>query len=287
MEHLTKIKIDLIDNFENHPFYVKEDESLKKLAESIETNGLLNPLLVRPKDNGRYELISGHRRKKALEQIGKEEVDVIIKNLSDDEATIYMVDSNMYREKILPSEKAFAYKMKMDAIKHQGKKTSCTECTKLRSDEILASKSKDGARQIQNYIRLTHLIPELMYLVDKTVLDEHRIFLTMGIKPAVEISYLTKDEQQLLYSTIQYMDITPSHAQAIVIRKLSKEKKLNFNELEKIMDQKKGNQNEQISFNKEKIMSVIPIELLNSDKRYIEKYIIKAINFYNQNKEDI
>lgn len=281
MEHLTKIKIDLIDNFENHPFYVKEDESLKKLAESIETNGLLNPLLVRPKDNGRYELISGHRRKKALEQIGKEEVDVIIKNLSDDEATIYMVDSNMYREKILPSEKAFAYKMKMDAIKHQGKKTSCTEYTKLRSDEILASKSKDGARQIQNYIRLTHLIPELMDLVDKTVLDEHRIFLTMGIKPAVEISYLTKDEQQLLYSTIQYMDITPSHAQAIVIRKLSKEKKLNFNELEKIMDQKKGNQNEQISFNKEKIMSVIPIELLNSDKRYIEKYIIKAINFYN------
>ena len=126
-----------------------------------------------------------------------------------------------------------------------------------------------------------------MDLVDKTVLDEHRIFLTMVIKPAVEISYLTKDEQQLLYSTIQYMDITPSHAQAIVIRKLSKEKKLNFNELEKIMNQKKGNQNEQISFNKEKIMSVIPIELLNSDKRYIEKYIIKAINFYNQNKEDI
>ena len=122
MEHLTKIKIDLIDNFENHPFYVKEDESLKKLAESIETNGLLNPLLVRPKDNGRYELISGHRRKKALEQIGKEEVDVIIKNLSDDEATIYMVDSNMYREKILPSEKAFAYKMKMDAWEKENTK---------------------------------------------------------------------------------------------------------------------------------------------------------------------
>ncbi|MGM9875952.1 MAG: ParB/RepB/Spo0J family partition protein [Bacilli bacterium] len=287
MDSVVTIKIKDIDSFKNHPFQVNKDNSLNDLAQSIKENGLLNPLVVRKKTNGRYELISGHRRKAALELNGVEDVNVLIKELSDDEAVIYMVDSNMYREKILPSEKAFAYKMKLDAIKHQGKSICGTECHKSR--EIIAKNSKDGARQIQNYIRLTNLIPELLELVDNTVKYDKRTYLTMGIKPAVELSYLNKEEQKLVYSLITYEDLTPSHAQAINIRELGKKKKLNFDSLEKILMQKKGNQNDTISFNKEKIESVLPIELLKRDKRYIEQYIITAIIKYkelNQSKNN-
>lgn len=285
--NLIKIKIKDIDPFKNHPFLVNNDDSLKELAQSIKENGLLNPLIVRKKGNDRYEMISGHRRKLALELIGIEEADVYVKELNDDEATVYMVDSNIYREKILPSEKAFAYKMKMDAIKHQGKTTSDTEEPKLSSEKI-GKQHGESASTVKKYIRLTKLIPELLDLVDNTVKYDKRTYLTMGIKPAVELSYLNKDEQNLVYASITYEDLTPSHAQAIKIRELSKNKLLNYNSLEKILSQSKGNQNEQISFNKEKIESVLPCELLKRDKRYIEQYIIEAIKSYNEsNKKEI
>lgn len=281
MSEYKKIKLREIDSFKNHPYKVERDESFNELMDSIKSNGLLNPLIVRAKENGKYEMISGHRRKLALELLGEKEVSVNIKELSDEEATILMVDSNITRERILPSEKALAYKMKYDAIKHQGKKTSGPEVRKLEDE---------SERNIRRYIRLTHLIPELLELVDNSVIHDKRTYLTMGIKPAVELSYLNKDEQELVYAGITYNDLTPSHGQAIKIRELSKNKQLDYDSLEGILTQNKGNQNEQISFNKEKIESVLPIGLANRDKRYIEKYIINAIVKYkefNQKEEEM
>lgn len=276
---MEKIKIDLIDDFENHPYQVNDDEELEQLKQSIEQNGLLNPLVVRKKDNGRYELLSGHRRKKALIKLNIKEVDAIIKNLTDEEAIIFMVDSNMYREKILPSEKAFAYKMKLDAIKHQGKSTCATELHKSR-EQIANNESGENVRR---YIRLTYLIPELLELVDNTAKYDKRTCITMSLKPAVELSYLSKEEQKLIVAYIEYDEKTPSHNQAKRIHELSKKKQLSYNNLEKIMLENKGNQNEQISFNKDKIIKVLPVELLKRDKRYIEQYIIDAIVNYNKN----
>lgn len=282
MEKICRIKLKDIVDFKEHPFLVNNDESLEQLAVSIKENGLLNPLIVRKKSNGKYEMISGHRRKKALELIGETEANVYIKDFDDDEAVICMVDSNIYREKILPSEKAFAYKMKLDAIKHQGKKLETSE-TEVRKLESAGKISNESAQNIRRYIRLTYLIPELLELVDNTVKYDKRTFLTMGIKPAVELSFLNKDEQNLVYASITYEDLTPSHAQAIRIRELSKKGKLNYNALEQIFSEKKGNQNDTISFNKKRIESVIPYEILNRDKRYIEKYIIEAIEYYKKN----
>ncbi len=277
MSDIKKIKLEDIDTFENHPFKVNNDESLQELAESIRINGLLNPLTVRKKENGRYELISGHRRKLAMELNGMKEANAYIKELSNDEAVIEMVDSNMYRDKILPSEKAFAYKMKLDAMKHQGKKISPKGTKSLSINEI-----DDTKTQIYRYVRLTNLIPELLKLVDDTVLKDKRTVLTMGLKPAVELSYLNKEEQKLVYMGITYEDVTPSHGQAIKIRELSKNKKLTFDSLEEILCQQKGNQKERISFNKDKIEKALPSELLKRDKRYIEQYIINAIESYKK-----
>ena len=279
MNEIVKIDVINIDSFKNHPFLVEEDTALFELIDSIKINGLLNPIVVRQKNN-RYELISGHRRKHAYELLGYTEIEAIVKDISDDEEIIQMVDSNIYREKILPGEKAFAYKMKMDAIKHQGK-TCGTECHKSR--DLIGNES---GRQIQNYIRLTKLIPELMKLVDNTVKYNKRTQLTMGIKPAVELSYLTKEEQQLVYETIKYNDATPSHAQTIKIRELSKNKQINFDVLEELMSQNKGIQNEKITFNKSKIENALPVELIQRDKRYIEQYIIEAISYYNKHKQE-
>lgn len=289
MNEIIKININEIDDFNNHPFKIEEGSELDDLVDSIKRNGLLIPIIVRKKEDNRYELLSGHRRKKVYEILGLKVIDAIIKNLNNDEATIYMVDSNMYREKILPSEKAFAYKMKMEAIKHQGK-TSCHNGTKLRSDEILSQKSNDSARQIQRYIRLTYLIKELLDIVDNTVKLKDKHKLTMGLLPAVELSYLLKQEQQVVYSVITYQDVTPSHSQAIRIKKLSVKQMITFDEVEKILLEQKGNQHEQISFNKSKIMSVLPFNLATRDKRYIERYIIEAIILYkntNQRKLSI
>ena len=273
MTKKQKILLSKIDSFKDHPFHVNNDESLKELANSIKENGLYTPLTVRLKEDGRYELISGHRRKAAMELFGITETEAYVKELADEEATIEMVDSNMYREKILPSEKAFAYKMKYDAIKHQGKKTSGHDVQKLddKSD-----------RNIRRYIRLTNLIPELLQLVDDTVLKDKRTALTMGLLPAVELSYLNKEEQKLVYMGITYEDLTPSHGQAKQLRKLSNEGKITFDSVEEILCKSKGNQQEQISFNKERIEKVLPTELLKRDKRYIEQYIIKAIENYKQ-----
>ena len=281
MNEIIKIKISEIDDFKSHPYKVELGDDLNNLVESIKLNGLLVPIVVRRKENDRYELLSGHRRKKAYELLGIEEIDAIIKALNDDEAAIFMVDSNMYREKLLPSEKAFAYRMKMDALKHQGK-TSCHNGTKLRSDEKLSEKSNDSARQIQRYIRLTYLIPELLEIVDNTGKIKEKHNLTMGLLPAVELSFLFKKEQQIVYSAITYEDTTPSHAQTIRIRKLSKKKLLTFGDIDKILLEEKGNQHEKISFNKSKIISVLPFSLAKRDKRYIEQYIIEAIKNYNK-----
>ena len=283
MDKIQTIDLAFIDPFKDHPFKVNNDDSLKELANSIKENGLLNPLTVRKKDNGRYELISGHRRKLAMELIGIDKAKAYVKDLSNEEAIIEMVDSNMYRDIILPSEKAFAYKMKLDAMKHQGKKisTSDTEYPKLTTEKI-GKEHGDSSSTVKNYIRLTNLIPELLQLVDDTVLKDKRTALTMGIKPAVELSYLNKEEQKLVYMGITYEDLTPSLGQAIKIRELSRNKKLNFDSLEDILCEQKGNQKEQISFNKEKIEKAVPSELLKRDKRYIEQYIIKAIEYYRK-----
>lgn len=277
-DKLIKVNLSKIDNFKEHPFLVNNDSSLVELVKSIKENGLLNPMVVREQENGRYELISGHRRKKALEILGIQEIEVVLKELNDDEATIFMVDSNIYRERVLPSEKAFAYKMKMDAIKHQGKKTCVTGLHKSR-DAIANSESGEMVRR---YIRLTYLIPELLKLVDETVLKTNKNGLTMGIKPAVELSYLGFAEQKLVLGVIEYCLVTPSHAQAIKIKKIAKDKKIDFDILEGILNEKKGNQNDKISFNKEKIENVLPPEIKQRDKRYVEQYIINAIMEYNK-----
>ena len=279
MNEIIKIKISEIDDFKNRPYKVELGDELNDLVESIKLNGLLVPIVVRRKENDRYELLSGHRRKKVYEILGLEEIDAIIKDLNDDESTIFMVDSNMYREKLLPSEKAFAYRMKMEAMKHQGK-TSCHYDTKLRSDEKLSEKSNDSARQIQRYIRLTCLIPELLEIVDNSRKLKDKPNLPMGLLPALELSFLSKQEQQIVYSVITYEDATPSHSQAIRIRKLSKKKLLTFDDIDKILLKEKGNQHEKISFNKSMIISVLPFDLVKRDKRYIKQYIIEAIKSY-------
>ncbi|MBE5812574.1 MAG: ParB/RepB/Spo0J family partition protein [Clostridiales bacterium] len=284
MESIVKLNLKDIDPFKNHPFQVNNDESLVELLVSVGKHGIISPLIVREKSNNRFEMISGHRRKLALELLGIEEADAVVKNLSDDDAVIFMVDSNIYRETILPSEKAFAYKMKLEAIKHQGKLTSDPQGPKL-SVESVGKKFGDSATNVKRYIRLTYLHPELLKLVDNTVKYGKSSYLTMGIRPAVELSYLSIDEQKLVYSSIVYQDLTPSHAQTIKIRELSKQKQLNYNSLENILCEKKGNQNETISFNKSKIESVLPQELLRRDKRYIEQYIIEAIENYKRVKK--
>lgn len=283
MSEIVKLKIDDIDQFKNHPYKVENDESLIQLQESIKTNGLLNPIIVRKKDNGRYEMISGHRRMKALELNGETEIDAYIKELTDDEATIFMVDSNLQREKILPSEKAFAYKMKLDAMKHRGK-TSGHDGPKLSTDKI-GDKAGESGRNVKRYIRLTYLIPELLKIVDNTYEKNDKHSITMGLLPAVELSYLNKDEQMLVYSEMTYDDASPSHSQEIRIRKLSEKKQLNADNLEEILSESKGNQREQISFNRDKIVSHLPYGLIQRDKKYVEDYIIKALENYSNQLE--
>ena len=203
MNEIIKIKISEIDDFKNHPYKVELGDDLNDLVENIKLNGLLVPIVVRRKEDNRYELLSGHRRKKVYEILGLEEIDAIIKDLNDDDSTIFMVDSNMYREKLLPSEKAFSYKMKMESIKHQGK-TSCRYDTKLRSDKKLAEKSNDSARQIKRYIRLTYLIPKLLEIVNNSVKIKDKHNLTMGLLPAVELSFLSKHEQQIKNKKVKF-----------------------------------------------------------------------------------
>lgn len=279
------IDISLIDVFENHPFKVVEDISFLELKQSIKNNGLLNPVIVRKKDDDRYEMISGHRRLLAMKQNGDKTIQAIVKELSKDQAIIDMVDSNLQRELILPSEKAFAYKMKLEAMKHQGKKVDTLDPggPKLNSTEKIGLEFGESATNVKRYIRLTYLIPELLDYVDKTAINKNEI-LTIGIKPAVELSFLSKDSQQLVVDAIDYNQATPSYAQAMQIRKLEENGELTDDLLDEILSEEKGNQHEQISFNRKKIEQVLPQELLKKDKRYIEQYIVKALENYSKEK---
>lgn len=251
------VEISQIDDFENHPFKVKDDEEMEKLMESIQTYGVLTPAIVREKEDGRYEMVSGHRRKRACERLGMETIPAVVKELSREEAIIAMTDSNIQRENILPSEKAWAYKMKMEAIKHQGKTLSPLG-TKSRSDTLLAENSGDSRNQIQRYIRLTNLIPELLQLVDEG---------NIAFRPAVEISYLSEKQQTDLLETMSAADCTPSLAQAIKFKELSRDNKLDKDTMSEILAQQKANQREKIVFKREELDKFFPKTVTENDIR--------------------
>ena len=259
---VEEIPLDLIDGFEGHPFSVKDDEDMQNLVKSISENGVLVPCLAR--QNGeRYELISGHRRKAACELLGISTLPIIIKEMTREEAIITMVDSNIQREHILPSEKAFAYKMKMDALSHQGK-TSCQVGTKLRTDEQIANDANDSARQVQRYIRLTYLNKQLLDMV-----DEGRIAFT----PAVELSYLNEIEQQDLVDAISECDATPNLSQACRFKKMSTEGQgLTPESITEILNEKKANQKPMFKIHYEKLQAVAP-QIKESD---FEAFVLEA-----------
>ena len=250
MKKLTQaeyLPIDKLKPFEGHPFYVKDDEDMEQLTESIRQQGVLNPIMVRPLDTGEYEVISGHRRLHACKKAGIEMIPAFIYSMDRNEAVVAMVDSNLHREKLLPSEKAFAYKMKMDAMKHQG--TSRQLGTKLRSDEEIAETAGESARQIQRYIRLTNLIPEILQMV-----DEGKIALT----PAVELSYLDKDTQEIVLDAMEQEDCTPSYSQAVRMKKLYNSNLLDEDTIYSIMAEEKANQREKISFHVNDLRDYFP-----------------------------
>lgn len=273
MPNIKDIPLSLLDEFPNHPFKVRDDEDMLKLIESVSERGVLVPAIVRSKADGRYELISGHRRKRASEYAGKNNMRCIVSDLDDDAATIIMVDSNIQREHILPSEKAFAYKMRLDAMKHQGKRNDLTSRQvgeKLLSIEQLAENSDDSARQIQRYIRLTYLVDELLEMV-----DENKI----KMSPAVEISYLDEDCQRDLVDAIDDELCTPSHAQAIRMHKDFNEGTLTREKIYSVMKEEKGNQKPKISIQVEKINKYLP---KNVKKEQTEEFICKALELYSK-----
>ena len=263
-EFVQMLSPDKLLPFEKHPFQVREGESLEELTESIRCYGVLSPLLARPKGEG-YELVSGHRRRLAAQKLGLEAVPVLVREMSDDEAVILMVDSNLQREHLLPSEKAFAYKMKLEALKHQGKGTSCRIGTKSRSDETIALNSEESARNIQRYIRLTNLVPPLLKLV-----DEGRI----AFSPAVELSYLTKEEQAELWDLIEQEDATPSLSQAIRMKQLSRMAKLKPEAIYIIISEEKPNQKEQVRLKTESLKKYFPSHY---STQQMEKAILKLL----------
>lgn len=274
-EKVFDVSISLIDDFPNHPFKVVDDDKMKQMSQSIIDNGVLSPILVRPKENGRYELISGHRRKFASELALKETIPCIVRELTDDEATIIMVDSNMQREEILPSEKAFAYKMKFEALSHQGMRIDSTSgqvVRKLEVTDIIGQENEESGRQVRRYIRLTNLIPELLQRVDEK---------EIAFNPAVELSYLTESEQFVLLDCIEFNVATPSHSQAIKMKNMSKAGTLTKEAIDEIMSQEKPNQVQTIKFNKEKIKSVLPQSLQRSENNEIENFIVKSIKHYS------
>ena len=277
-ETVIDIPLSEISDFPNHPFKVTVDEKMLEMADSIKRYGVLVPAIVRPKQGGGYEMIAGHRRKAASEIAEKPTLNCIVRNLTDDEAIIIMVDSNLQREVILPSEKAFAYKMKMDAMKRQGHRTDLTLSpvgTKLRADEQIALESGDSRNQVHRFIRLTHLIPELLDMV-----DENKI----ALRPAVELSYLAEKEQRLLYEEIGYSDCTPSHAQAIKMRKFAEQGQLNAEVISSIMQEEKPNQKEQFRMPREKISKYFPA---GTPAEKIEDTIIKALELYRRRQRDM
>ena len=285
-ETVRDIPLEEISDFPNHPFKVRMDASMMEMVDSVKQYGVLVPALVRPKPDGGYEMIAGHRRKKASELAEKQTLSCIVRDMTDDEATIVMVDSNLQREQILPSEKAFAYKMKLDAMKRQGQRTDLTSCpvgAKFRSDEELANNAPDSARQIQRYISLTHLIPEVLELVDNSVLREKET-LQIALRPAVELSYLSEEEQQDLVEIMESEDCTPSHAQAIKMRQFSQEGRLDANVLLSIMQEEKPNQVEQFKMPKERISKFFSP---GTPAKKMEDTIVKALELYRKRQRDM
>ena len=258
-----QLPVNKLRPFEGHPFQVKDDAEMDQLVWSILTQGLLTPITVRPLDNNEYEVISGHRRLHACQKAGIETVPALIYTLDRDAAAIALVDSNLHREKILPSEKAFAYKLKMDAMSHQG--TSSQLGTKLRTDEMIAQQSGESRNQVQRYIRLTCLIPEILQKV-----DDEKIALT----PAVELSYLTKQEQHDLLETMESEDCTPSLSQAIQLKKMSQAGELNIDKIFDILKEPKANQQDKISFRTTDLKKYFP---KSYDAARIQAHIIKLL----------
>lgn len=273
LEKVVEVKLTDITDFPNHPFKVKDDDEMDKMRQSVEQYGVVHPILVRPTKDGKYEMISGHRRKRASELANKETIPCIVRNLSDDEATIIMVDSNMQREEILPSEKAFAYKMKLEALGHQGKSTELTSgqvVRKLETTDIIGKENEESGRQVRRFIRLTELIPELLEMVDDK---------KIAFNPAVEISYLDEDNQYALLDCIEYSDATPSHAQAIVMKKLFQSGELDADKIDDILSEEKPNQKQKIKFDNDRIRNVLP---KNIEEPKIEDFVVKAIEHYSK-----
>ena len=277
LPRIYDIPLSEIDDFPNHPFKVKMDEDMNQLVQSVKERGIITPITLRQKEDGRYEIVSGHRRRKACELAGLDSVPAEIKELSRDEAIILMVESNLQRSIILPSEKAFSYKMRLEAMKRQGQRTDLTLSplgTKSgRSSETITAETGDSRNQIYRYIRLTELIPELLDMV-----DENKI----AFRPAVELSYLTETEQHNLLTSISYNDATPSLPQAIRLKEFSKAGKLSADVIEAILSEEKPNQKEKISFKAERLRQYIP-STVPLDKT--EDYIIKALEYYQRARE--
>ena len=273
LEKVIDISIKDIKDFPNHPFKVKDDDEMDKMRQSVEQYGVVHPILVRPSKDGKYEMISGHRRKRASELAELDTIPCIVRDLTDDEATIIMVDSNMQREEILPSEKAFAYKMKFEALGHQGKGVELTSgqvVRKLETTDIIGKENNDSGRQVRRYIRLTELIPELLEMVDDK---------KIAFNPAVEISYLDEDNQYALLDCIEYSDATPSHAQAIVMKKLFQSGELDADKIDDILSEEKPNQKQKIKFDNDRIRNVLP---KNIEEPKIEDFVVKAIEHYSK-----
>lgn len=277
LDKIRDIPLELIDDFPDHPFHVRDDEDMQQLVDSIKTRGVLTPAVLREKEDGRYELVSGHRRKRACELAGLSTLRSEIKDLSRDEATIYMVESNFQRSSILPSEKAFSYKMRLEAMKRQAGRPKTENGVPVghdslvgKSREIVAAQSTDSNTQIQRYIRLTHLIPELLDLVDEG---------SIKMRPAVELSYLDEHFQRDVFEEIEANQCTPSHAQAIRLRKMQDEGILTPEAVSKVISEIKPNQKERIILRGEKIRKLIPKAV---PLEQTEDYIYKAIEHYNK-----
>lgn len=273
---IKDIDLTLIDDFPNHPFKIKDDEEMLELADSVANNGVLLPALVRPKDNGRFEMISGHRRKRASEMANIPTIKCMVCNYDDDTAAIVMVDTNLQQRKnILPSEKAFAYQIKLEALKHQGKKMILTSDplgpkSEMRSNEQLSLDTGESVTQIKRYIRLTNLVPELLEFI-----DEGKI----GMRPAVEMSYLDEDTQRDIVDFIDENECFPSHAQTIQIRKLFNDGILDTQKISEILSEEKGNQHEKLVFRGDRVRKLLP-KTLPAEKT--EEYVCKALEHYNR-----
>ena len=279
LPRIHDIPLDQIDDMPNHPYKVRMDEDMEALVESVKNHGIITPVILRQKEDGRYECASGHRRRKAAELAGHTTIKAEVRDMTRDEAIIIMAHSNRQRSKILPSEKAFSYKMELEALKRQGKRTDLTSSPvgmKLEGKqtlEIIGQESGDGRNQVHRYIRLTYLAPALLDMV-----DEGRI----AFRPAVELSYLTEQEQRDLLETISYEDATPSLAQAIKMKEFSREGRLNADVILSIMCEQKPNQKEKISFQTERLKPYLP---KNITPKQTEEYILKALEYYQRYRE--